>query len=548
MKYIIKLSIIISFVFILFSCKFFNDINKYSLNNQIHIRFKEVNFGGDWNHYAGRVNIMEVELSDDIYQNSHDAIKLKEPIEYDQNGTPSLPFLKTEDAMIFVPSQKEPVLQSITTRFLARTENKETITEETITSEIFQILQRGTINDITLSYDMRNITQVQFNAVITNDTAIVSSTSDTYNFDVRCEYIKTSNYSISESINFVVMAEGYRADQMHYFRSYVEDAFKNYSNLHYTEKRGHELPHKHIPNDFFGNWWDRINVVMYETVSIDSGINTNFYNSLVSKKRSFFNIIRGEKTSGSTERMRRVVDENVSKTNLGRGNIDAYIIFANDEEIGCYSFSHFFTVDKSRNKQPVTYAIIQAPFGYLPNEENFHRFVKTDAIAHELGHAIAQLQDEYIIEPSFFNFYLEEFRNISNNTYGSFKWHKLIDVDSTYFNNEPVLSDNEPDITKNDNRLVRYRYPKYKLFGLIVTEFYIPTINSTMRGTSGYRNYQFGPVNTYFMEGSFMVRTGMLAPQNPFDVLGTGFSDYEWDGYSFKDFAKRWPPSRFFNP
>jgi len=45
-----------------------------------------------------------------------------------------------------------------------------------------------------------------------------------------------------------------------------------------------------------------------------------------------------------------------------------------------------------------------------------------------------------------------------------------------------------------------------------------------------------------------MVRTGMLAPQNPFDVLGTGFSDYEWDGYSFKDFAKRWPPSRFFNP
>jgi hypothetical protein len=39
---------------------------------------------------------------------------------------------------------------------------------------------------------------------------------------------------------------------------------------------------------------------------------------------------------------------------------------------------------------------------------------------------------------------------------------------------------------------------------------FTPTMNSTMRGghEDGEKsnNYQFGPVNTYFMEGSFMIR------------------------------------------
>ncbi len=68
------------------------------------------------------------------------------------------------------------------------------------------------------------------------------------------------------------MAEGYRVDEMHYFRSYVEDAFANYGNFHYTKQRN--PAEEHIPNDFFKEWWDYINVFAFETVSLHSGIDS----------------------------------------------------------------------------------------------------------------------------------------------------------------------------------------------------------------------------------------------------------------------------------
>ena len=42
--------------------------------------------------------------------------------------------------------------------------------------------------------------------------------------------------------------------------------------------------------------------------------------------------------------------------------------------------------------------------------------------------------------------------------------------------------------------------------------------------------YQFCPVTTYHMEGSFRTRMGLIPPQDPtFD----GNNNYEWDGYSY---------------
>ncbi len=126
-------------------------------------------------------------------------------------------------------------------------------------------------------------------------------------------------------------------------------------------------------------------------------------------------------------------------------------------------------------------------------------------------------------------------RNLSEDGYGNYIWQEFIDYDNNYFDNSP-----DP-MPYNNNKLVNIKHSDYWK-----REYYIPTMNSTMRGGSGYEssyNYQYGPVNTYFMEGSFMIRMGMLPPENPGDIFGG--SKYYWDGYSIADFHKRWPPSRF---
>ena len=64
-----------------------------------------------------------------------------------------------------------------------------------------------------------------------------------------------------------------------------------------------------------------------------------------------------------------------------------------------------------------------------------------------------------------------------------------------------------------------------------------------MRGDVESNNYQFGPVNTYHMEGSFQTRMGSIKKQDPgYERFN---SDYEWAGYPFEKFINDWPPNKF---
>lgn len=73
----------------------------------------------------------------------------------------------------------------------------------------------------------------------------------------------------------------------------------------------------------------------------------------------------------------------------------------------------------------------------------------------------------------------------------------------------------------------------------------------TVLGEPNSNNYQFGSVNTYFMEAGFRVRTGKILPQNPPFIPASTFfpvtilDTYQFYGYSFEDFYERWKPSDF---
>jgi hypothetical protein len=199
-------------------------------------------------------------------------------------------------------------------------------------------------------------------------------------------------------------------------------------------------------------------------------------------------------------------------------------------------------IGDERNMQPVKPIIIQVPTNYSVFSYNFHNYVLTNAIVHELGHAIARLMDEYdyLGTDNGIWLYEERFRNISELENGRLKWHLLIDLNPRYLSPTP----HQASSLNNDQKLGFFQNPHFFNSRRNLQKYYIPTVNSTMRGDGRSENIQFGPVNTYHMEGSFRTRIGNIQAQDPSQSFSSTI-EYEWRGYTFRDFIYDWPPSRF---
>ena len=196
-------------------------------------------------------------------------------------------------------------------------------------------------------------------------------------------------------------------------------------------------------------------------------------------------------------------------------NIDAVIIFVNDNNIEAYSSAYGPYITAPRRGQPVQAAMIQAP----AEEESKSDDVWNWAITHELGHTMARLQEEY--EPILLWPYEERFRNIAKELYS--KWHWFI---ANGYGIGNIGGD----------------YGVWYWNGTVCgDDSYRPTKISLMGGMdSGTYGIQYGPVNTYHMQASFLTRMGTYPGIEPDDPTG-----FEWTYYPLESFKQDWGPERF---
>jgi hypothetical protein len=306
------------------------------------------------------------------------------------------------------------------------------------------------------------------------------------------------------------MAEGYRADQINDFVAYANAGFATTASIHFNQT-----------NDFYDRYYNDLNIVRYDTISPESGVDTVEGKDNV---KSILNYNNGNDITGTADmnRIKAVIDKSDTggKCGLKLKHVDAVIVLVN---ANLPSPAHSWTFDwqsmGNRNGEPVHYVIIRAPVGGI---------AETDAIAHELGHAMASLSDEYmtssygtcsiLMDP--------QARNITNDFFGSpitleARWDGIM-ADYAGAVNYPV----------GYNQGGNYcGEPNY---------FYRPTEEGTMR----YPDYtqgkiypaigpQFGPVNTYYMYGTWLNRI------NPDNV-----SRHQWP-YYYTAFKLEWPVSDF---
>ena len=489
----------------------------------IQIRLAQMNFGGDWN-YLYNDGFDTIELTNPWIGNFRREIKM----EYDDNrNTPSTPSLDTTSIYTYKNNGFTIELNWFDSQF-----KNNDWSFNAYNDEFNWKLKNGSLNDLTFSY---NIDNWAFSGIKTtiyipyNAPAILrlDDPSEKYSAEVEIVHEATTSKDFSKTINIVVMADGYTMSEIDYFERYVRDAFKDPSSFHWTKIPDY-YTHEHIQNKFFKNYWDSINVIMVKTISAYSGITVvgqSYKDSILGVRYD-----REKDTNykfGSWYNISAAINKNFEKIGLAPHHIDVVIILVNQVIRSYASIGSGDLAD--RNYQPINTAIISAPSGYDVNSSYFHNYVDTDKIAHELGHALARLMDEYIEVGKDYNYY-SSMRNvdlISNAGYP--KWQGLRYYNSGFFTNSEPVKD-------TDHRIGNFVGSYYS-----PDKYIRPTFNSTMEGTMPSTDYQFGPVNTYHLEGSFRTRMGMLYPQDP------GYRDfsYEWWGYDFHDFAREYRESDF---
>lgn len=517
--------IVIFVLLLLFNCDEYNgepipNIEDDLLPNQICFSIVSANFSGDWS-FVEYASVDNYNLwINTTPPDSNDPVNIESSVTYTS-------YWDGEDEtyyripQIYFDTTANYILEATGYNQTALDFHSEFLDNE-MPQQIFddtESLQNGTDNNLTLNYTANPIPGLDIETEII-DVGIVS---DAYDYHPQTAYVHNAGYPLY-SINIAVMAEGYRADQIESFRIYVADAFKDTASFHVLDGSG---THTHVNNDFFAHYWNSINIIRYDTISPHAGIDQGYSDDV----QSIFNLgLSEDRKIPDYARIRYVVSQTESDTDISMEDLDAIILLVNDPNTGCYSFPYDCEIGE-RKSQPINIVVIKAIEGYDPAIINFHNEpfdipsgpgVRTDCIAHELGHALTRLQDEYIdlIECAKNRPYYEKFRNIDDNE--PYKWQWFIDNGYNTSSNNPVGI-----------------FPG----GFYCSQYYRPTDMSTMNKSPKdlgiiTSNIQFGPVNTYHLVASFKLRTGDTYQE--YDNEG-----FEWESYPLLIFSGEWPPYYF---
>jgi hypothetical protein len=393
-------------------------------------------------------------------------------------------------------------------------------------------LQPGKLSTISTTIDVSSTPVLNLDVDTSEDNVV----SNAYVYDVNCELIPITsangvtvypgNFSQQTTrINIAVMAEGYTGAEIIDYINYANNAFSTTANFHFG-----------MTNDFFERYIQDFNFVRYDTISLESGVDTvaghdNVYSILD------YNIHDGFNGLADLDRIKAVLDKSkkAGKCALNINNVDAVVILVNT--VDDPNPAHTWTFDwdpilHHRNGEPVHYIIVRAPV-------NGGGLVATDAIAHELGHAMGSLNDEY---------------TTSNNS----EWSCVIPMDPQARNiswglgGAPVAKTNEKweGIRADYNNVptINFQVDYHEGGNYCDHAFFRPTLDSTMRypeKTIGFSGQpQFGPLNTYYMYGTYLNRI------NPANIIPHQWSDYYYTGTYFNSraynpFRLEWPAADF---
>jgi len=479
-------------------------------NDQVGIKMLNPSFVGDFAPYMPATNAAESEFFmtvQEIHGSAEPAIEIPEIISW-TGTTPSIADI-SGDLYILQSHQSElsqPFPVSVETSI--RVSGSDLVTNLLNPLVSTAGIKHGKISSIATTID------VSATPALTLTTSTLSNKEDLLQIDysVSCSSV-VGNLTQGSKMNIAVMAEGFRADQMNDYIAYVADAFSDAGSLHEVESTtappagDPNGSHTHYSNDYFARYWNRINVVRYDTVSPQAGIDTN------KKEDTVQSILDYNNDTGKADmpRIKAVIKQSSC---LAFDNVDAVIVFVNSDEVRSHTWSHGNAI-QFRNMEPTHYVIMETPTGFNPISSAFHLYVRTNAIAHELGHALARLQAEYIEADkcSLLDYIGREFmgdlRNIEYRYNWEYKWFYFI---TTYGH--------------------AHRFPVDSFEGALYcqNDFFRSTEFSTMRGEVGPHGIQFGPVNTYWMVWTFKYRTG----------------DKSWyQTYNIDDFVNEWPVSDF---
>jgi hypothetical protein len=249
--------------------------------------------------------------------------------------------------------------------------------------------------------------------------------------------------------------------------------------------------------------------------------------------KSILDYNNGNDITGTADmnRIKAVIDKSDTggKCGLKLKHVDAVVVLVNANlPVGGHTWTFDWQSMGNRNGEPVHYVIIRAPVGGI---------AETDAIAHELGHAMASLSDEYETVPAGFDACSipmdPQSRNITNDFFGS-----------------PITSEARWDgIMADYANAANYRVDYFpKGYYCDSNKFYRSTEYSSMNNTQVPSKItigrQFGPVNTYYMYGTWLNRT------NPDNLFRHNWPTYYDAGItigstSHNSFLLEWPVTDF---